>query len=266
MCNKYLACALAALILVSLLAAGCVTPPKASTSTSGSSPSSAVTTTQGENTTSAINYVSEETPFAVSPENSAGNTAEVTPLGYHTYATQTPFPEDLSCLIYINTQYFAYNTTAVSFDLKNPPMYINYTVIPFNVTVNKLVQSRTGSKEDMTLTYSDYSPYSWFDITVIDKNTGKTVLQDGFGKAKGYGIYKSAALGPILKGGDFQIQMRGNNITATTGIWVKPLGNFDDPQNKTFTECKYWGQIRNTLPVVTATTTPKWTPENQVRE
>ncbi|MFA5331943.1 MAG: hypothetical protein WC342_06150 [Methanoregula sp.] len=266
MSNKSLTCTLVVLLLVSLFAAGCVTPPKGSASTTGGSKTTTVTTVSETNATSTLSYVSEETPFGADSEGSTDGDAGITPLGYHTYATQTPFPEDLSCLIYVNTQYFSSNTTAISFDLKNPPMYLNYTVVPFNITVNKYVKSRSGSNNYITLTYSDYSPYSWFEITVLDKKTGETIQQGGFGTAKGYGIYKSATLGPILRSGDLQVQMRGNQITATTGIWVKPLGNFDNPENKTFAECKYWGPVRNTLPVVSATTTPAWTPENQVKE
>ena len=87
----------------------------------------------------------------------------------------------MSCLIYLNTQFYSYNTTAVSFDLKNPPMYINYTVIPFNITVNKYVQSHQGANNWITLSDSDFAPYSWFEITVRNKTSGEIYLENGFG-------------------------------------------------------------------------------------
>jgi len=253
---------LVVLTIVVLLVTGCVTPPTGTTSsTSGDY---YVTGTSPSETTAPPSYVTSVTPYVTSIPDDQNHTQKS--LTY--YMTPTPVPEDLSCLIYSNTQYYSYNTTAITFDLKNPPMYINYTVIPFNITVNKVVASRTGSKSSdvETITYSDYAPYSWFDITVRNKTSGEIYLQDGFGREKGYGIYTNATLKPILKTDDLQIEMRGNNITATTGIWVKPAGNFDDPQNKSFAECKYWGQTRNVLPiaVATATTTTTWTPENQV--
>lgn len=243
-----------------LLTTGCVTPPTGTT-TSSTSGGYYATETYASETTAAPDYVTQVTPYTtISPDGLTQSS------GANVYATPTPLPEDLSCLIYLNTQYYSYNTTAVTFDLKNPPMYINYSVKPFNITVNKVVASRTGSKSSdvQTISFSDYAPYSWFDITVRNKNTGEIYLQDGFGQAKGYGIYKDAILKPILKTDDLQIEMRGNNITATTGIWIKPVGNFDDPQNKSFAECKYWGHPQNALPVMTATTTTTWTPENQV--
>ena len=65
------------------------------------------------------------------------------------------------------------------------------------------------------------------------------------------------------------IELKGNKITATVSFWVKPQGNFDDPDNMTFDTCTYWeGNTRSNTAValVTATTTPSWTPENVVQE
>ena len=143
-------------------------------------------------------------------------------------------------------------------------MYITYSVIPFNITVNKVFSSRSGGGETQTLTYSDYAPYSWFEITVRNKTSGKVYLDEGFGREKGFGIYTNATF-KILNTDDMLVEFQGNNITATSGIWVKPIGNIDDPETKNFTECKYWeGQPQNSLPTATATTAPTWTPENQI--
>jgi len=255
----------AILVVISILiilVSGCVTPPTGTMTSPTSAGHSATGTSTPVPTTLPV-YVTEVTPYIKSsPDNQTLASAN------SLYTTPTPLPEDLSCLIYLNTQYYSYNTTAVTFDLKNPPMYIAYSVKPFNITVNKVYTSKYGDTagKTQTITFSDYAPYSWFDITVRDKKTGEIYLQDGFGKARGYGIYTDATLKPILTSNDLQIEMRGNNITATTGIWVKPLGNFDDPKNKTFAECKYWVRPQNTLKIATATTTPTWTPENQIRQ
>jgi hypothetical protein len=250
--------ALLLILTLTLLASGCITPPKGTTTspTASASGSNQVTETNSPETTALPVYVTEVTPFN-NPGAQASNPA------YNPYATPTPIPEDLSCLIYLNKQYYSYNTTAVSFDLKNPPMYINYTVIPFNITVTKYVKSGQGSNTWITLQYSDYAPYSWFEITVRNKTTGEIYLQDGFGQAQGMSVYTSATLGPILNSDDLQIEMTGNNITATTGIWVKPVGNFDNPQNQTFSECKYWSvHPQNYLSGPSPTPTPTWTPVN----
>ncbi|MGA2162195.1 MAG: hypothetical protein ABSG28_08385 [Methanoregula sp.] len=246
--------------ILMLLVAGCITPPKGTTASSASSPSggSSATGTSSSATTAPPAYVTVATPFTTGNPNVQTNAP-----GNNPGATPTPVPADLSCLIYLNTQFYSYNTTAVTFDLKNPPMYINYTVIPFNITVNKYVESNQGGHNMITLQYSDYAPYSWFEITVRNKTTGEIYLQDGFGRAQGLGIYTSATLGPILKTDDLLVEMEGQNITATTGIWVKPTGNFDDPQNQTFPECKYWNvHPQNYLVLPSTTATPTWTPVN----
>jgi len=247
------------LIILLIAAAGCVTPPSGTTS-SGTTGGYYSTETGTAETTAPEQYVTVVTPYSVGTQESSTSASGANP-----YVTPTQPPEDRSCLIYINTQNYAYNTTAITFDLKNPPMYINYTVVPTNVTVNKWVQERTGSKTDVTYTYSDYAPYSWFEVTVRNKTSGQVYLDDGFGQAKGLSTYTSATL-KVLKTDDILIEFKGQSITATVGVWVKPIGNFDDPENKTFTECKFWTSTQNSLPFVTATTTPSWTPENQKNE
>jgi len=256
--TKQMCCAvLASGIILMLLVAGCVTPPKGTT-TSSTSGNYYATETNAQETPTSPSYVTAATPFVTGTPG-----IQASGSGSNPYATPTLVSADLSCLIYLNTQFYSYNTTAISFDLKNPPMYINYTVIPFNVTVTKSVESNQGGHNLITLQYSDYAPYSWFEITVRNKTTGDIYLQDGFGKAQGLSIYPSATLGPILNSDDLQIEMTGNNITATAGVWVKPMGNFDDPQNQTFPECKYWnGHPQNYIVYPTTTATPTWTPGN----
>ena len=212
-CLTFLVLFTAALLLI----AGCVTPPPSTTTTTSTSSGHYATETNTPETTSPPSYVTAVTPF-ITPGSAEQNNTR----GPTLYTTApTPLPTDLSCLIYLNTQYYSYNTTAVSFDLKNPPMYINYTVIPFNITVTKYVQSHQDANNWITLQYLDFAPYSWFEITVRNKTTGEIYLQNGFGEAQGLSVYRTATLGPILNSDDLQVKMTGNNITATTGILGK---------------------------------------------
>jgi len=250
-------------IVTMILVAGCVTPPKSSSASSGSGSYYTTPPTPVETPTTP-SFVQAATPFTTSTPEEVQTTAIANP-----YATPTPNPADLSCLIYENTSYFTFtnNTNAISFDLKNPPMYINYTVIPFNVTVTKyLPESGQGSNQPITLQYSDFAPYSWYEITVRDSTTGAIYLDNGFGPYKSshpLSVYTTATLGPILNSGNLHIEMTGQNITATVGIWVKPEGNIDDPQNQTFPECRFWGsQPQNYLVYATTTPTPTWTAVN----
>jgi hypothetical protein len=181
-------------------------------------------------------------------------------------AARTPIPEDITCSIFTKTAAYAYNGTSFSFTQKNPPMFINYTVVPKNETRNR-VYTDPNTDSTKTLKVSEYSTSSWFEVTVKDKTTGEVILQDGFGAAKGYPTYLSRTL-KILKSGDFDITFNGNDIRATVNVWVKPHGNVDESRVMEFTQCAYMEGQRDTLVTAAQTTIPgviyTWTPENVV--
>jgi hypothetical protein len=246
--NGYLVCVVA--VIAILVTAGCVAPPK-------ESPVDVTYTynpdaTLSSETTSAASYVTEVTPYVNTRETAVG---QIETQGYHTFVTPTPIPGDKSCRIYTSTQSYLYNGSAFTFNLKNPPMYINYTVTPVNITVNRAATSQYLKKEDVVYQYSTYDPQAYFVITVRNKTSGKIYLQDGFGND--YTSYLTRTL-KVLNTDDLLIEMKGNKITATVNFWVKPPGNFDDPDNMTFEACSYWDTTprENTaIALVTATTT-----------
>ncbi len=177
-------------------------------------------------------------------------------------------PPDMPCSIFSKSSAYAYNGTAFTFTQKNPPMFINYTVIPKNVTVNKVYVDPNTDKT-VTLTYSDYSKTSWFEVTVRNAATNEIILQDGFGESKGYQMYLSRTL-KVLKNGDLRIEFNGNDIRASVNVWVKPQGNFDESRLSEFTNCMYWEGNRDSLSAPKTTTQEgviyTWTPENQVTQ
>ncbi len=254
----YLICAVA--IITMIIVTGCVAPPNDS-STSPTYTYNPAATTQAPNQSNS--YVTQ-VPLYVSTQNAA--VCQTQTLAYSVFTTPTPVPEDKSCRIYTTTQAFLYNGSAFEFNLKNPPMYINYSVTPTNITVNKAATSQYLTKEDVTYQYSTYDPQSYFEITVRNKTSGKIYLQDGFGTQ--YTTYLNNTL-KVLNSDDMLIEMKGNKITATASFWVKPSGNFDDPNNMTFDACTYWqGTPRSNTAVafVTATTTATWAPANVIQE
>jgi hypothetical protein len=241
-------------IIALLILAGCVAPPKETPVTPSSSGfatgSTGAEASVAATTTPANVYVTEVTPYVTI-------VADETPTsGYSSFTSPTPFQEDRSCRIYTLSQDFLYNGTAFTFDLKNPPMYINYSVTPQNITVNKAT-SRYTSKADVVLQYSTYDPQSYFIITVRSKTTGEIYLEDGFGTD--YTTYLSRTM-KVLDADDMLVEIKGNKITATANFWVKPSGNFDDAANMTFDTCTYWGQTRDATAYayITATPTPTW--------
>jgi hypothetical protein len=225
MTKYFLQVACAACLFAILVTTGCVAPPKdtgtpvpAMTSIPAQVP---VTTTQSQS------LVTEATPFQF----------KITPtFAYYTLPASTPIPGDMVCLIDFNSYdwTFTSNITAKRFNLVNPPMYINYTITdPYNVTGTHLVTAKDGT--DQNVAYSYYSPSAYLEITVRDPVTGTIYTQDGFGKNYGEILNKSIE---ITQPGNILIEIQGNNVTPTVGLWAKQAGNFDNTAvNITTHEC-----------------------------
>jgi hypothetical protein len=215
-------------IILVVAASGCVAPPKGnSTSQTGNFFNPDQTATP--EVTQTQSYVSEVTPFAT----------ETTISGFHTVIPTTQSPQDKYCRIYSTTNTYAYNKTAIAFNLRSPPMYINYTVKPSNVTYKREITSKLTGGGTQIITINTYSPVSWFEVTVRNRTSGEIYLRDGFGTGKGYNEYLNRTL-KVLKRDDMQIEFAGNNITATAMVWVKPESNIDDTSKFNLsTDCAY---------------------------
>jgi hypothetical protein len=237
-------------IILVVAATGCVAPPKdnKTSSTTGNffNPGQ---TNPDASATATPNFVTEVTPFVTATPVS----------GYH-IMPPTQLPGDIYCRIYSTKNTYAYNKTAITFDLKSPPMYITYTVKPSNVTKNIAYTSKITGEGDKVIKIDTYSPLSWFEVIIRSKSTGEIYLQDGFGAAKGYNEYLNRTL-KVLKRDNMQIEFGGNNITATATVWVKPAGNFNDTtQFNMTTDCAYFDyNPRDSIPFATATPKPTWT-------
>jgi hypothetical protein len=242
-----IACLISIILIVA--ASGCVAPPKENPTSTKNGNIVNPNQPGGTQTTATPNYVTEVTPLAMSTLGSVSRTV-----------SPTQPPGDLYCRIYSTTNID--NTTAIAFNLQNPPMYINYTVKPSNITEKRVVTKWEGSGQSMrevekVITIDTYSPASTFVIRVMSKGTGEIYLQDGFGTRQ-YTTYLNRTL-KILKRDDLQIEFRAINITAKSMVWVKPEGNFEDPKFNTTTDCAYFAaNPRNDLPFATATPTPTW--------
>jgi len=111
----------------------------------------------------------------------------------------------------------------VSFNLVNPPLIIDYTITPFNVTDIKYIEYKIKStyyKQNITVTrpYED----TWFKIIVRDKDTGNIIAEDGYGKTLSMDRTKSL---DIQKSGNFQFEFDGEFATIDLKMKVNPLGN-----------------------------------------
>jgi len=243
------------LVLTAAIIAGCIAPPQDPLDNVTVEHTIQKTLTVTAPITTTSQYVTEVTPYVTLISLYPTGTPTS---GYHIFTTSTPLPEERSCRIFTTTQRFMYNESAFTFNLKNPPMYINYTVKPQNITGYDVYTSRFGGKKDVAVPYSRYDPQSYLEITARNKNTGEIYLQDGFGKD--YSTYLTRTL-KVLKQDDLLIEIKGNKIDGTINFWVKPVGNFDNPDSLTFDACTFWEVAPRdnlAMALINGTPTPTW--------
>ncbi|MHB8163731.1 MAG: hypothetical protein ACYDDV_05185 [Methanoregula sp.] len=213
------------ILIFSISLSGCIAPPAEKTviptgTYEPDQPASAETMTPTP--TPITGFVTIETPYVTLEPQSASGTA------YPTLIPVTPIPEDYVVIYSINNQPFAYNKTAVSFDLKNPPMLIDFDVSAGNITGERSFSGRSGtdSGKDLLVKTDYLDPGAWFEVTVREKSTGTIVLQDGFGQSKQYGSEHPRHL-KILTSGNYLIEFGGNKLTANLNMSVKREGNIN---------------------------------------
>jgi hypothetical protein len=178
--------------------------------------------------TTSDSFLNPATPFPT----------QVTPtLNYRTWTRETPNTEDQVCLISLNQfqSQSEIKKTAETFNLKNPPMYINYSLTEVSYVSGSVRVQKKYSTQGETASYSYPNPVSYLEITARNRTTGAIYVQDGFGK--GYGQYPNKVI-KVTKPDDLLIETAGYMVTGVVGIWVKPVGNFDDPSIFAGTECK----------------------------
>jgi len=245
--EKYLYAICILAIIFVIFTTGCVTPPQENT--------------QNITYKTGTKIVTKQPTYYVTVVTTQQNASPaIQTQGYSTFLPTTEIPEDMTCSIY-SVSLSGFNQSGLIFDLKNPPMYINWTVVPKNVTVNK-VYTDANTKKTVTLQYSDFSPNSWFVVTVRDNANKEVILQEGFGESKGYSIYLKRTM-KILKTGEILVEFDSHDMkSASATIWVKPRENFNESRLSEFRTCMYWDEYRNVLSMPTQTSVTTWTPEN----
>jgi hypothetical protein len=131
---------------------------------------------------------------------------------YNTKEYTTIFKNNLSY------QGYAYN---ISFDLKNPPMVIRYTVTPMNITDTKWFSPRDNEKKINTTVVKRPAETAYFTVKIYHDGT----LQD----TVGWGTIYSTALTPqmivIRDTGMTYVEFSGQQVTVSTEVFVKKEGN-----------------------------------------
>jgi hypothetical protein len=149
---------------------------------------------------------------AVSPQPVYDTAPFSTAMLYDTKEYTSIFKNNLSYLGY------AYN---ISFDLKNPPMVIRYTVTPINITDTKWFSPRDNAKVINSTVVKRPSEAAYFTIKIF--NNG--MLKDTLGWGTIYGTPLTPQMVVIRDTGMSDIEFSGEQVMVSTEVFVKKEGN-----------------------------------------
>ena len=140
-----------------------------------------------------------------------------------------PVTPEQDTYIYIYSGNLSYlsgeSPTAVAFDVKEPPLVINYNVIPVIVKDSKVAVNRSAKKElrtDMMINFTYPSPDSSFFITIYDRKSGEKIAQDGYGRLYGLIPQKTFIVREV---GSYIVQFEGSESEAHVDMLLKREGN-----------------------------------------
>jgi len=216
--HSVLPVAVVGLLVLALLSAGCGQKPTGAKNTSFQPFWDTTPPTQAGTpvpTTHDVGAVVEATPFPVATGTSTPMPTARGPPEYSganvTYVT-----------IYDQEIPFKYNTTAVTYDLKNPPLIIDFIMKTVNISRVTVARDPTCTPTDtnlclktVTVTYPD--PAAWFTITVRDLGTNQIVAESGY--ARDYDVDMDKKL-TIRVPGNYHIEMSGTRLTAVVRMKV----------------------------------------------
>jgi hypothetical protein len=138
-------------------------------------------------------------------------------------ALPVPVADDYITIYSLNGQQAQANIPYVLFDLQNPPLVIDYTVIPVNITdVKELDYKIRSTRHHENVTLSRPYEQSWFSVIVRDNATAGMVLEDGYGRT--FTQEPSRQL-VIYKSGTYRFEFSGGFAVVNLTMKVKKEGN-----------------------------------------
>jgi len=120
-----------------------------------------------------------------------------------------------------NLSYNLENSYKISFDLKNPPMVIHYTVLPHNITDIKWFEPTDWEKKIDTAIVDRPDEFAWFELKISDNG----ILYDKQGWGIEYWIPLTTQEIVIRNPGMYQIEFSGHEVIVSSEVLVKREGN-----------------------------------------
>lgn len=169
---------------------------------------------------------STPTPTAATPTPTPTYLIPATPINSPTItnpptSSPTPTPEAIEYFeIYTNSIDFNYDVISYVYDLRYPPMVIEFEVHPELVEREVVKTSDYGTKEKVTITQLLPHDLAEFKLTVYDKNTGDIVAEEGYGRA--FSSTSPDRELVIRVPGLYQIEMTGAYVNVDISFEVAP--------------------------------------------
>jgi hypothetical protein len=118
--------------------------------------------------------------------------------------------------IYSLNQSFAFGQK-VNFvhELTRAPLYVRFNLTPTTIVRHRLVSIGTNNEHFENTT--ENSPYSWFEIRVLDAVSGGVITEQGFGNDYSDETRQKFM---VRKNGNYRIEMSGNDVTADIQLLI----------------------------------------------
>jgi hypothetical protein len=176
--------------------------------------------TPAQNAMSSQNIIS---PFVTVEQRAHEQDIKRTSIFYEPEKTGSSEGNFITIFSITNESFSPANMPSVSFPLVNPPLILDYTVYPVNITDIKYIEYKLGSTPfNGTINITRAYEESWFQITVRNKDTGETVIDEGYGKTH-------AMISPnrleVQKSGNYIFDFSGDFGKVTLAMKVKKEGN-----------------------------------------
>jgi hypothetical protein len=102
-----------------------------------------------------------------------------------------------------------------SHELTRPPLFIQFNITPSMVSREKLVDIGLSTEHNITAVY--ISPNAWFEVKVLDADTGAVIDKRGFNRD--YSVMTNQEFMVRTKG-NYRIEMSGNDVSVSVKILI----------------------------------------------
>ena len=114
----------------------------------------------------------------------------------------------------------SYSVNDIEVVVTNPPLLIDLTVIPETMTDTKWYVNRTLTRKEEIVQVSGVSPYSFAEVSVIEKETGRIVAQEGFGRDNSVDLTRAIK---VYEPGKYLVQLYGNEVAVQALMSTRTL-------------------------------------------